>query len=271
MEAQTAPPAPAKSPVLPAPVPAQIASAQAAPTPPAVPAHAAQTAPTAQTPAPALPATDVTSPRRHRLPRRRTPHRGRPGARCRWRHHRESHRADRYRGGGEFDGLDRQVVGRAEHGKTFMRRTRVELKALRQHLGENLHAMKAILARTGRGGNWARYLRSQRIPIATADRLVAEHEATLAPPAKKVLSEEVSTATIAEVQAMARKMAGKLNDILTTQELVYEFMRELVWSIDVAEASYTDLGIELLKVGSDDAPEVDAQVAESANPAPAVP
>jgi hypothetical protein len=158
-----------------------------------------------------------------------------------------------------------------KHGKTFMRRTRVELKALRQHLGENLHAMKAILARTGRGGNWARYLRSQRIPIATADRLVAEHEATLAPPAKKVLSEEVSTATIAEVQAMARKMAGKLNDILTTQELVYEFMRELVWSIDVAEASYTDLGIELLKVGSDDAPEVDAQVAESANPAPAVP
>ena len=155
--------------------------------------------------------------------------------------------------------------------KAVVKQTRVESKALKLELSANLHLMKAILVRTGRSGGWAAYLRAQHLPLSSADRLVAEHEATLAPPAKKVLSEEVSTATTAEVQAMARKMAGKLNDILTTQELVYEFMRELIWNIDAAEASYNEAGFEIAKTGSDDAPEVDALDAELAEPVPAVP
>ena len=155
--------------------------------------------------------------------------------------------------------------------KTTIRQTREEAKALRLELGAKLSSMKNVLVRTGRGGGWASYLRAQHLPLSSADRLVAEHEATLAPPAKKVPSEEVSTATIEEVQAMARKMAGKLNDILTSQELLYAYAHEFVWNLDVAEAWYTDAGFEIPKTGSDDAPEDDAPVAELANPAPAVP
>jgi hypothetical protein len=48
--------------------------------------------------------------------------------------------------------------------KAAVRRTRAEVKALRRGLGEKLHQMKSLLARTGRGGGWASYLRSQKLP-----------------------------------------------------------------------------------------------------------
>jgi hypothetical protein len=152
-----------------------------------------------------------------------------------------------------------------------VRRTRAELKALRLVLGEKLHTMKSILVRTGRGGGWASYLRAQRLPVSSADRYVAQHEATLAPPVEKALTEELSTPTVDEIRQLARKILPKVSRFLITQELTYEFLHELIWGIDVAEMSYTDLGFEVPKIGSDGAPEVDAPVAELANPAPAVP
>jgi hypothetical protein len=128
--------------------------------------------------------------------------------------------------------------------------------------------MKAILVRTGRGGGWASYLRSLRLSLASADRYVADHEAKLGPPVEKLLTEELS---VDEVRKLARKGLPKLCRVFTTQELVFEFIHELVWNIDVAEAWETDKGLEIPKVASDDAAEVDVHVAESANPAPAVP
>jgi hypothetical protein len=83
--------------------------------------------------------------------------------------------------------------------KAAVRRTRGEMKVLRQDLGEKLHQIKTILARTGRGGGWAPYLRSQKLPLATADRYVQEHEARLAPPANKLLTEELSAATEGDI------------------------------------------------------------------------
>jgi hypothetical protein len=92
-----------------------------------------------------------------------------------------------------------------------------------------------------------------------------EHEATLGPPKQKLLTEEL---TVDEVRKLAHKGLPKLCRLLTTQELVYEFIHELVWNIDVAEAWYTDKGFELPKIGSDHAPESDAPIAESTRPAP---
>ncbi|MDP9052205.1 MAG: hypothetical protein M3O31_16020 [Acidobacteriota bacterium] len=155
------------------------------------------------------------------------------------------------------------------NGKASMKRTRAELRALKLELSAKLHLMKSMLVGTGRGGGWASYLRAQHLPLSSADRLVAEHEATLAPTTKKVLTEDIPKARIEEVQVMARKMAAKLNGILTSQELLYAFARELVWNIEVAEAWYTDSGFEIPKIGSDDAPCVDVPVAELADPAPA--
>jgi hypothetical protein len=151
-------------------------------------------------------------------------------------------------------------------GKTAARRTRAELKTLKLLLAKKLHRMKKLLVGTGRDGDWASFLRAQHLPVSSADRYVAQHEKTLAPPDEKLLTEELS---VEEVCKLAHKGLAKLCRVLTTQELVYAYVRELVWNIDVAEASYTDLGIEIPKVGSNDAPETEAPVAELAESAPA--
>ena len=139
---------------------------------------------------------------------------------------------------------------------------------MRLELGAKLFAMKAILVGTGREGGWAPYLRSQELPLTTAERYLAEHEAALAPREEKLTTGELSTPTVEEIRHLAKKILPKVRRALSSQELVYEFMHELVWNIDVAEAWYTDKGFELPKIGSDHAPEPDAPVAESAGPAP---
>jgi hypothetical protein len=161
----------------------------------------------------------------------------------------------------------------AEHkgGKATVRRTRVELKALKLKLSANLHLMKAILVGTGRDGGWAAYLRLQHLPVTTADRYVTQHEASLAPPAEKDPTGELPTPTVDEVRQLAKNMLPKVSRLLTSQELVYEFMHTLIWGIDVAEMSYTDAGFEIPKTGSDDVPEVDAPVPGVVEPTPAVP
>jgi hypothetical protein len=151
--------------------------------------------------------------------------------------------------------------------KAVVKRTRVESKALKLELSANLHLMKAILVRTGRSGGWASYLRAQHLPLSSADRLVAEHEATLAPLEEKVPNGEVSTVTIAEVQTMARKMASKLDRLLTSQELVYAYVHELLWNLDVAEVTDTDDGLEIPRTSQDDSDDAEDEAAKSAVPA----
>lgn len=152
-----------------------------------------------------------------------------------------------------------KLWGEQRNGKATVRRTRAELKALRSALAEKLHTMKTILARTGRGGGWASYLRSKNLPLTTSDRYVAEHKATLAPREEKLPTEELPTPTVDEIRQLAHKILPKVSRLLITQELVYEFVHELVWNIDVAVASYTNNGFEIPRVGADDALEVDAQ------------
>jgi hypothetical protein len=77
--------------------------------------------------------------------------------------------------------------------KATVRRTRAQLKELRLELGAKLHTMKTILARTGRGGGWAAYIRSQKLPLTTVDRYVAQHEAALAPRAEKLPTGDFAT------------------------------------------------------------------------------
>jgi hypothetical protein len=46
-------------------------------------------------------------------------------------------------------------------GKATVKHTKEELKTQRLDLGRKLYEMKSILARTGRGGGWAAYLRTK--------------------------------------------------------------------------------------------------------------
>ena len=95
-----------------------------------------------------------------------------------------------------------------EHGGQVAnsKRTRKELQATRSKLATELAALKAHLARAGRSGRWAKYLREQRIPLATADRYVKSYNKIEINP--NLASEEVSKEPTAEqMQALATKIA----------------------------------------------------------------
>ena len=57
------------------------------------------------------------------------------------------------------------------------KQTREELEDLRFDLGLKLRQMKFILARTGRSGGWAAYLRTHGVPRASAERYIKQYEA----------------------------------------------------------------------------------------------
>jgi len=256
--------------------PAQIPPAQVAPTPPAAPpAHPVQAAPTAQTSAPASPAPGVTTPKTaaptapattptvadpvHDViadtsvsDNSATPASPDPDPEA------------------MLSGEIKKLWLLQKDGKTAARRSRADLKALRLELGAKLHAMKALLARPGRGGNWASYLRTQKLPLATADKYVAEHAASLTPPEVMLLTEEFLE-PVDQVRHMAQKLLPKLCRVLTTAELAFAFIDELFWNLEASDGRETDDGLEVFRTSHEDAPEVDAPVAELASSAPAVP
>jgi len=158
-----------------------------------------------------------------------------------------------------------------KNGNASVRRTRAELKSLRQQLSEKLHSLKAILVGTGREGGWAPYLREQKLPLATANRYVAAHQAKLAQPAEKLLTEQHVEPTADDARKLAVKLLPTLSRTLTTQELVFEFVHELLWSLDVAEVTDTDNGLEIPRTAQDDSGNAGDDAAELASPVPAVP
>ena len=63
--------------------------------------------------------------------------------------------------------------------KSIVKRTKADLKAVRDNLAEKLYAMKRLLARPGRAGQWSSFLTQGGISRTSADRLVAAHEKSL--------------------------------------------------------------------------------------------
>jgi hypothetical protein len=114
-----------------------------------------------------------------------------------------------------------------KNSKAAVRRNREELKTLRRDLGEKLQTMKSLLVRTGRSGRWAAYLRSHKLPRATADRYVREHEATLLPQSNR-LTEAVSEPSEDDISQFVQKLLPRLRRVLTTNEAVYHFFDELI-------------------------------------------
>jgi hypothetical protein len=107
-------------------------------------------------------------------------------------------------------------------------RTKLELVELRRQLGERLSEMKRLLVCTGRGGRWAGYLRSHKLPRATADRYVDQHHASMTPPAENCLTDAIPEPTLADVHRLVGKLLPTLRRILTTEELVAEFIHRVV-------------------------------------------
>ena len=276
MQVQPVPPAPSTPAVLSAPASAQIPSAHAAPKLPSSPTHPAQAAPPAIKPVPASPAPGATATQTAPPAAPATT----PTA------------TDPARDIADITTLDHTAPTPApidtqaetkltaeitklwtdrKNGNASVRRTRAELKSLRQQLSEKLHSLKAILVGTGREGGWAPYLRRRKLPLATANRYVAEHQARIAQPAEKLLNEQHVEPTVDQLRQMAQKLLPKLCRVLTTAELAFEFLDELFWNIPDAEGRETDDGLEVFRTSHEDEASVEDQAAEVSNPAPVVP
>ncbi len=101
--------------------------------------------------------------------------------------------------------------------------TKEELRAIRQRLGENLWQAKQQLARPGRNGGWAAFLRSQgNISRSAAESLVRAYEKSVGPQSN-ALTEQASEPTKADVERLFNSLLPKLRRSLTTRS-AHEFL-----------------------------------------------
>lgn len=129
--------------------------------------------------------------------------------------------------------------------KTTVKKTREEIKGIRQRLGERLYQMKKLLVKKGRNGGWSSFLRSEGIAKATADRLVRKHEESsdLKP---NLLSEQVSEPTPVDVQRLFESVLPRLKGKLTTPRLAFDFLLWFVGSSHLAH-EWQEKGLLVLK------------------------
>lgn len=103
-------------------------------------------------------------------------------------------------------------------------KTKEELKVIRQQLGERLHAMKRLLARPGRAGQWRGFLAARGIPRSNADRYVREHEKIINPP-QRCANESIDEPTEAEIGTIFANMWPSIERKLPTTRSRFSFLR----------------------------------------------
>lgn len=99
-----------------------------------------------------------------------------------------------------------------------------DLRKIRASLAERLAAMKSLLSRPGRGGQWRSWLRERGIPRSTADRLVARHAETVCADRENVPTGAISEPAKPTAEKLANSVWPSLRKVLTTGESVVEFI-----------------------------------------------
>lgn len=109
-----------------------------------------------------------------------------------------------------------------QDGQATVKRTKAEIKQVREQLSERLSRMKQLLAKPGRNGVWSAFLRSEKIAKATADRLVRQRQES-GGEQSNVITEEVSQPGPVNVGRLLSSLLPRLRSGLTTPESAYEF------------------------------------------------
>lgn len=259
MELNTAPPVLSKAPAPSAPVPAEMPSAPPAPTPSAHPAHAVQAvsptptasyAPTRPVPPapPAQPTPTATSSTKTTVPSSPASAASHvpgpvasPAAEEATPAVVDSTAApspEEKRLTSEIGQLWTKHVAvqasfeknNAEHTKAqgSFRKSREELKDIRDRLATLLHQVKPLVCRLGRGGGWLGFLGGQGIPRSTADRLVRAQDKAINSVGKSCATEQInSESNEVTIQRYARALWPKLSKTVDTSEALVMFITEL--------------------------------------------
>jgi len=106
--------------------------------------------------------------------------------------------------------------------KGVVKKTKEELKAIRERLSKRLYEMKLLLSRPGRCGQWSPWLKERHISRATADRLVQRFAATL--PGFETPHEAISALPIDAAEELAKGLWPSLKKVLRTNESVIQFI-----------------------------------------------
>ena len=102
--------------------------------------------------------------------------------------------------------------------------TSKELRLVRARLAERLLAMKQILCRAGRAGQWRSWLRQQHIPRSTADRLAMRHAETLGGDDGNVPGEAIPEPAMPTPERLAAAVwSSSLKKVLVTVRLATSF------------------------------------------------
>jgi hypothetical protein len=119
------------------------------------------------------------------------------------------------------------------------RMTAKELRLLRAKLAERLHAMKQLLCRVGRSGQWRSYLRAQHIPRTTADRLCERFAETLA-----TETENAPTGAITEakdnVEQLVQSLLPRLKRNLPDAQSVFRFIAAIAGAFSLVSETTED-------------------------------
>jgi hypothetical protein len=127
-------------------------------------------------------------------------------------------------GSEEEQRLDKEIARLWEvhvEAKGVVKKTKEELKEIRERLSERLFQMKQLLARPGRNGQWSAWLKERRISRASADRLVQRFAATL--PGYELPHESIPRTSNEAAEELARGLWPSFRKALTTNESVVQF------------------------------------------------
>jgi hypothetical protein len=130
--------------------------------------------------------------------------------------------------------------------KTALREQSQNIHSLRSELGSKLAAMKTLLAKPGRNGQWSAWLKEREISRATADRLVATYERSLNPDGNCLIA-QFTEPTGEEIKALLDKVCPKLLRVLKTPSSAFRFVDLLTSSLQGLDRRVTDEGLLILK------------------------
>ncbi|MGD0694787.1 MAG: hypothetical protein ABSB82_08015 [Terriglobia bacterium] len=122
--------------------------------------------------------------------------------------------------------------------KGVVRKTREEMKAVRQRLSERLSEIKPLLVRPGRSGQWSAWLKERGISRASADGLVRRYAAAL--PGHESTHEEISNPPDDSAENLAKVVWSRLKKVLATDQSAIDFIGCLVTASGVAHEQRDD-------------------------------
>jgi hypothetical protein len=102
--------------------------------------------------------------------------------------------------------------------------TAKELRLIRTRLAERLAAMKSLLSRPGRNGQWRSWLNERGIPRSSADRLCARHLETLDHRDGDAPGEAISNSSDNPAEKLAKSVWSRYGKVLTTHEIIVRFL-----------------------------------------------